>query len=191
MPSPKSRGAEESDEAYERRLKAADGVSMTVTSVATWRDSNGNTYGPVHASMSTKQQVPILRVSAGSLAGLSPGETKDLAFTVQNIGSADAYDARLILTNPDGTSSSPEPFDVASGKQVEVRTRATAPALAPKQSGQADAGHPSLRFYAELGWNDDPDAVFGPLRLTVEPRAETATRPTGSGTASTGPATAE
>jgi hypothetical protein len=189
VPSPQSRGADETDGAYEGRLKAADGTSMAVTSVTTWRDSNGNTYGPVHASMTARQQVPILRISSGRLAGLSPGESQDLPFTVQNIGSADAYDARLILANPDGTSSSPEPFDVASGKQVEVRAHATAPALPPKQSGESDAawvarlraaGKLSLQFSAELGWNDDPDAVFGPQHSVVQTTVQVPTpRPRG------------
>lgn len=167
------KGENETTAAYLARLKEADGELLTATAEVSWSDANGNLYGDVGQRIFTSRiHVPILEFTAQAPATLLPGQTTDVDLTVRNTGGCTAVLSQLVMTNPDGSTTSAPQFVLAANESTTIATSWRVPAV-PKRDddNETDAQYlarlqsvngSDLDFTIALDWSDPAGATYGP-----------------------------
>jgi RHS repeat-associated protein/uncharacterized repeat protein (TIGR01451 family) len=171
-PAVAAKGAAESDADYLARLASSDGKAVKATAAVTWKDALGNDYGAVDQECASVMRVPILSQTSQPPAPMLPGQRATLPAAVRNAGSGNALQARLRVTNPDGSVFDAPPFGLAALGSAEVPTTLTAPPVAAKAEGETDdqylarlqaADNRPIDFTLTLEWADAAGNTYGPV----------------------------
>lgn len=173
VPAISPQGAEEAPEDYHARLAVRDGQTLTAVAEVAWKDALGNDYGRIEQETRTLHRVPIVSAAPQPPSPLLPGGRTALIYAVQNAGTGNAFQIRLRMTGPNGSTDGPAPFRLGGGSQeISVQIQGTAPALAGRGSAESDAAYLArldladeqpLRFEHRLEWQDAAGNVYGPI----------------------------
>jgi RHS repeat-associated protein/uncharacterized repeat protein (TIGR01451 family) len=167
------KGANETTAEYLARLEEADGELLTARAEVAWSDANGNVYGDVGERIFTSRvRVPILEFTAQAPATLLPMQTADVDLVVRNTGGCTAVLSNVVVTNPDGTTTSAPQFVLAAGDSTSIATSWRVPQV-PKRDddGETDAQYRArlegvdgsdLDFRVALDWSDPAGSTYGP-----------------------------
>jgi RHS repeat-associated protein len=167
-----ARSPAESDADYLARLKSFDGKTLKTSASLTWKDALGNSYGAIKQECASVERVPVLSQTAQSPAPMLPGQKTTLPDAVRNVGSGQALEARLRVTNPDTSVFDATPFSLDGGGTTDVQTTLTAPAVAPKEPAETDAAYQTrlraadnrpIDFALALEWADAAGNTYGPV----------------------------
>jgi len=170
VPAIPTRGASETPSAYQARLVAEDGRTLTSQVTLVWLDAQGTPLGQVAQSASTVEQVPILTLAAAAPATVRPGELVTLDLTIQNVGSGASGPLTVRVGNPDGQSTSATAPALPAGQTSVLHTTWAVPTFA-KSSTESDADYrarlaarmqPQL-FVIALDWQDSAANPYGSI----------------------------
>ncbi|MBZ4421853.1 RHS repeat-associated core domain-containing protein [Myxococcus sp. RHSTA-1-4] len=174
VPEVAARGEDETVEAYLTRLREAAERTYSASATVTWKDARDNAYGPVGAQVTTEARLPILTASTERPAPVLPGQTLPLAFTVTNLGTVRAVDARLQVEGGGGQLPA---FTLEGGQSTTIPVDVVAPPVAPKGAEETDDAY-LARLRAtdgslfsvgySLDWASACPARFGPLPGVVK-----------------------
>ncbi len=173
MPEVGPRGEDETVEAYLARLQELASRTYRASVELTWKDARANAYGPTSVETVTELRLPILAATAERPASVLPSQMLLLAFTVTNLGTVRAVDARLRVEG--GTSQLPS-FSLEGGQSSTFSVDVMAPPVAPKGLDETDAGYLARLQAADgslfsvgysLDWASTCESRLGPLPGTV------------------------
>jgi RHS repeat-associated protein/uncharacterized repeat protein (TIGR01451 family) len=174
VPAVEPRGEDETVEAYLARLQEAAGRTYAASAEVTWKDARDAAYGPVGARVSTEARLPILSAAAERPIAVLPGQTLPLSFTVSNLGTVRAVDARLQV---EGGGGSLPAFTLEGGQSTTFPVDVVAPLVAPRGAEETDAVY-LARLRAtdgslfsvgySLDWASACESRYGPLPGTVK-----------------------
>jgi RHS repeat-associated protein len=174
-----AKGASESDAAYLSRLSSSNGASLNLDAILGWTDAAQNKYGPTDNPFTVSEILPVLLFSsAAPTPQVLPGQSGSVNLTVQNAGGADAQNATVVVTNPDGSTASLAPFTLRAGQTNSGLTSSfVAPPVAAKGTAESDtaylarlqaADNQSLTVPATLSWADATNNRYGPISATSQ-----------------------
>lgn len=199
-PAIEPKGANETTAEYLARLKEADGELLTASAEVAWSDANGNIYGAVGQRIFTSRiRVPILEFTAQVPDNLLPMQTADVDLAVRNTGGCTAVLSNLVVTNPDGSTTSAPQFVLAAGESTTIETSWRVPQV-PKRDDddETDAQYltrlqnvdgSDLDFRIALDWSDPAGSTYGPTSAEARSKEVVSIVPitlTGPATASAG-----
>ena len=147
------RGAGESAAQYLARLQLA-AAEVPFTGTVMWQDANGGLYGPVSGSTTSRVAVPIVDAVMTTAAVALPGTVHTYNITLQNVGTAAAFNVVLATQGPGGAGPG---FTVGALGVNAVRTLQFASiiplvGLTPVVTGGVS-----------VGWENAAGAAFGAL----------------------------
>src|SRR5205823_8436878 len=96
-----------------------------------WNDLSNAVFGPVSASASITEQLPVVNLTLAAPATANSGDTVTYTVTLANVGHAAASQVSGLVTLPDNTQ---QPFTfntIAAGSSVQSPFTFTTPATQP------------------------------------------------------------
>lgn len=168
VPNPGPKRPDETVEGYLARLQAFGSEPFTASVAVTWKDAEGNGYGPIGRESSVTPGISLPVAMSESPAPVLPGQTFPLPFTVTNLGNLRADQIRLRLTGGGAADIS----QLAPGQSTAITLDAVAPPLAPKGGAETDAAYQArlaalneqpLVYEYQLDWATPCGEPLGPL----------------------------
>jgi RHS repeat-associated protein/uncharacterized repeat protein (TIGR01451 family) len=159
VPAIPAKGQAESDASYLSRLQSSDNQALPVTGSVTWNDQAAHAYGPVSATASVTEQIPVITPALSAPATVKAGDPITYTLTLTNAGHASGTVSTLSITLPDGSVQSPalSPSTLAPGASASATLQFTVP---PSKTGTVSA-------LAEVSWQDSNGNSYGPLSATA------------------------
>lgn len=151
---------DESDAAYEARLRAADNRPIDFALELEWIDASGNRYGPLADTLRSTEILPIVTVTLTGPANALSGDVITYTAACNNVGHAEAVGLDLEITLPGGSTQKPQ---LPSGTLSPGASRQTA------VSFTIPPDHPDgqISARATVNWRDANANVYGSLSSSV------------------------
>jgi len=179
VPAVAARADGETEEAYSARLSSIDGTQIITSASVAWTDVRSNQYGDVAARYAAIERLPILAPATTATGPVAPNSVVTITSAVQNKGRGDAIETHVAVTNPDSSTSTVDPFTVASGATRPAVTTFTTAAVEPKAQSESDVAYRArlaaldnsdLTFRSAVTWTDAEANRYGTLTSTASTR---------------------
>jgi RHS repeat-associated protein len=163
IPTLQARRQDESSQAYQKRLRAAEGTVYSSFGVVRFQDATGRALSPVTASSSSILQLPQLAIGISATSCVSPGTTIPSLITLTNVGRAAAANATAVVTFADGTSTRVETTNLVPGAVFSSTVNWKVPVIASEGATESEADYISrlasfdgklLKTTATVTWKD-------------------------------------
>jgi RHS repeat-associated protein/uncharacterized repeat protein (TIGR01451 family) len=150
------KGTGETDGQYSARLLASDNQTFALPASLTWSDIFNDSLGPVSATASVVEQLPVLSVVLAAPATANSGGTITYTATLTNIGHATATTGTVSIALPDGSTTSMLPAQPSLGAGASTTATTTFSVPIAQSAG-------SITATVNVTWLDANGNAYGPL----------------------------
>ncbi|HMC21475.1 MAG TPA: CARDB domain-containing protein, partial [Thermoanaerobaculia bacterium] len=164
------RGAAETTDAYLSRLGAEDGRIIASQTWTRFSDVSGAFFSPVLSVSASRLHLPILAMRISGISCALPGSVLPYGIELTNIGGAATASGSLLITLPDGSTSTLSVPALVPAASTVLNINWTVPVIAPKAAGETDAAYrarlasfdgKTLLLNGSLSWTDAAANQYG------------------------------
>jgi len=164
------RGAAETTDGYLSRLASEDGRIVASQTLTRFSDVSGAFFSPVLSVFASWLRLPILAMRISGIACALPGSILPYSIELTNIGGAATASGSLLVTLPDGSTTTLSVPSLAPAASTVLNVSWTVPVIAPKAANETDAAYrarlasfdgKTLLLNGSLSWTDAAANQYG------------------------------